>query len=356
MKCLMQYPNCSRISPVFDGQLHEIIPTSLFEMNYDSKDLFLLNYVDASLGDRSMVTLLERKNGRFVKIPLTDYNNEFVREFFDTFYEQGMRCDFSELPSIISTQLPLPLDVYLKNPNNYGVAVAAGGGSQPPGGPPGGPYNFDYKKSPREEEAEAAAGLPPVPPEPPRFNSYEKPEKVEYNVYYNVYDGLFYIDQECNILFGKTGKLEDIGILSSDGKYFYPFGRKIVETFNVVENFLFHKNPEIRFYYDYEKDRVNCYTNLEANHSLDSTVRMYRDVVSGKYSWDAEGFIKIAGGVRRGDYPVIPGENEFFRVTYISNHCYPEDIRFIYDVQVTNVDLKNYFSGDFGGNKNIRIR
>lgn len=361
MKCLMQYPNCSRISSVFDGQLHEIIPTSLFEMNYDSKDLFLLNYVDASLGDRSMVTLLERKNGRFVKIPLTDYNNESVREFFDTFYEQGMRCDFSELPSIISTQLPLPLDVYLKNPDNYGVAVAAGGGSQPPGGPPGGPYNFDYKESPRKEEEAVAAGLPPVPPEPPRFNSYEPEmveyEEVEYNIYYNVHDDLFFVDQDCKILFGKTGKIEDIGTLSEDGKIFYPDDLKVM-SFHVVENFVTHKDPRIRFYYDYLENQVKyASTGLEVDHSLDTTIRMYRNVVDGKFYWNKEGTVKPIGNVSTLE-SINTLDNSVRNTTfmYYPASRYPKNVRYIQNFEVINFVLLDSDYDSFDDIPNNRIR
>ena len=57
--------------------MHNILPLKLQRLVIKECELFLLNYVDMSLGRKSMITLLVREDANFYKVPLIKYDSSF---------------------------------------------------------------------------------------------------------------------------------------------------------------------------------------------------------------------------------------------------------------------------------------
>lgn len=69
----MQYPfDLSGKNPAYDGEVHDIKPTSIRRINLLGRDYFIMEYFDYNTNG-NMVTLLTRVGNTLVKVPLTDY-------------------------------------------------------------------------------------------------------------------------------------------------------------------------------------------------------------------------------------------------------------------------------------------
>lgn len=195
MKVGMDYPRDSRYNG-FDGNTHNIEPVGLYGAQVNEKELFLMVYRDISMGNISMITILEEHNGNFRKVPLSNYDSEEFDRLMNYIKEYGRRISIEQLPNHIETRrTPISVEELVQEkpekkptkPNTMGAAAAP----PPPPGPPGPPIG-------------GGSPPPPPPPTPPKYNiGTTKPQKTKENngimsfVYYNMDDGKYYWDKEC---------------------------------------------------------------------------------------------------------------------------------------------------------------
>ena len=192
MKIEMDYPQDSKYNG-FDGKTHSIKPIGMYGANIDGKDLFLMAYRDISLGNISMITILERNNGKFRKVPLLNYESEAFDKLMNRIKENGDRVKIEHLPAHIDTRkTPITVEDLLKeqlnkNPVNSSEINIS---KQPP-------------TPPVPPKVQAEAMIPPTKPpvnvmaenkRPTNIETYVKNSSV---IYYNIEDGKYYWDKEC---------------------------------------------------------------------------------------------------------------------------------------------------------------
>ena len=109
----MDYPNDKEKNINYDGRMHNILPLKLQRLVIKECELFLLNYVDMSLGGKSMITLLVREDANFYKVPLIKYDSSF-NELVSLFTSNGRKVELNMLPSRIETKAPVNLSTFLQ--------------------------------------------------------------------------------------------------------------------------------------------------------------------------------------------------------------------------------------------------
>lgn len=117
MNIEMDYPNNAEISRFYDGKTHKIKPISIFSIELNGREVYVMQYVDISLGEIIMTTILEKKDNIYFKVPLIKYGKDFegFRELVQT---MGRRYNVSELPQHIYTRSkPTELTSFLEEKN-----------------------------------------------------------------------------------------------------------------------------------------------------------------------------------------------------------------------------------------------
>ena len=109
----MDYPNDKEKNINYDGRMHMILPLKLQRLVIKGCELFLLNYVDMSLGGKSMITLLVREDANFYKVPLIKYDSSF-NELVSLFTSNGRKVELNMLPFRIETKAPVNLSTFLQ--------------------------------------------------------------------------------------------------------------------------------------------------------------------------------------------------------------------------------------------------
>ena len=74
-KIYMQYPlDITGTNELYDGEVHEIIPQSLYQVNVYGNEFYIMEYFDYT-SNTTAVTLLMRINNLLVKVPLDEYDS-----------------------------------------------------------------------------------------------------------------------------------------------------------------------------------------------------------------------------------------------------------------------------------------